>query len=93
MKILALEQELKHDKIPEDLLREEAARIWELQKNGAVREIFFTKEKKEAVLLLESGSVQEAEELLANLPLVTEGYIRFIVKELVPYDGYERLFK
>jgi hypothetical protein len=93
MRFLALESEVKRATAPEDLLKKEAAQVWNLQKSGVVREIYFTKETREAVILLECGSLLDANECLASLPLVREGYIQFSIQEIVPYDGYERLFQ
>jgi muconolactone delta-isomerase len=74
----------------EALLREEARAVYALQLKDIVREIWFT-EDHEAVLLLECADKAEAERLLAELPLVKGGLIRFTLKELHPYDGYSRL--
>ena len=93
MRILAQEQEIISKTIPQDLLREEAAQVWKLQKSGVFREIYFTKETREAVIFLECEDLEKAKETLASLPLVREGYIQFAIKEIIPYDGYERLFK
>ena len=95
MKILALEKEIS-DATPEQFaphLKVEAARIWELYKSGGLREIYFRGDRDEAVLILECVDVEEAESLLATLPLVQAGLIEFEVIPLVPYPGFERLFE
>ena len=94
MKILALEKEIPNI-IPEQFaphLKAEAARVWELYKRGQLREIYFRGDRSEAVLILECANVEEAESLLATLPLVKEGLIKFELIPLVPYPGFERLF-
>ena len=94
MKILALEQEMPNT-IPEQyapLLKAEAARIWELYKNGGLREVYFRRDRSEAVLVLECADVEEAQQVLDTLPLVREGMICFEVIPLAPYPGFERLF-
>ena len=94
MKILALEKEISNI-TPEQFaphLKAEAARVWGLYKRGQLREIYFRGDRSEAVLILECANVEEAESLLATLPLVKEGLIKFELIPLVPYPGFERLF-
>ena len=94
MKILALEKETPNTS-PVDFaphLKAEAARVWELYKSGKLREIYFRGDRDEAVMILECADVEEAENLLATLPLVKAGLIAFEVIPLVPYPGFERLF-
>jgi hypothetical protein len=94
MKILALEQETPGTKPGQfaPYLKAEAARVWELYKNGQVREMYFHQDRKDAVLVLECADVNEARQLLGTLPLVQAGLIDFEVIPLVPYPGFERLF-
>ncbi len=73
-------------------LRDEAARVWELQQAGSLREIYLTDEGSRAVILLECSSAAEAHALLATLPLVERGFITFDLLELEPYPGFARLF-
>ena len=94
MKFLALEKETPNTS-PEDFaphLKAEAARVWELYKSGQLREIYFRGDRSEAILILECADVDEAEGLLATLPLVQAGLIEFEVIPLAPYPGFERLF-
>ena len=94
MKILAIEKEIPNTP-PEQFaphLKAEAMRIWELYKSGVLREIYFRGDRSEAVLILECADIEEAHQILATLPLVREGLIRFEVIPLVPYPGFERLF-
>ena len=94
MKILALERELKE--VPEEkrkkILQSEAERVWELHQQDIFREIYFHREQKTAVLILECKDEQEANEVLDTLPLVDAGYITFELIPLVPYPGFSRLF-
>jgi muconolactone delta-isomerase len=95
MRILAIEQagpaasrgDLKR------FLPEEARRVWELQQSDQLREIWFTAADRRAVLLLECASVEEADALLATLPLVRERFITFELHALQAYDGFARLFR
>ncbi len=94
MRIIAIEKEAhgltKRDFIPH--LRAEAARGWELYKNGIIREMYFRDDKPEAVLILECKDVEEAEHYLSTLPLVEKGLISFELIPLRAYHGFERLF-
>lgn len=95
MKFLAIEKE-KNGKTSEDFkphLDSEAAQVWEYYKTGLIREIYFTKDNHEAVIILECDNKNKAEESLNDLPLVKAGLINFSIEELVPYNGFERLFK
>lgn len=94
MRYLALERELPalpRADLPE-LLQQEAATVWQLQKSGVIREIWFTNPERHAVLLLECPSVVAARDHLAALPLARAGRVEFVLHELQSYDGYERLF-
>lgn len=92
MKILAIERELKTvDPSLHNLLRDEAAHVWELQKHGVIREIYFNEEHC-AVLILEVANLDEAQHLLSSFPLVVKGLIAFDCMELHTYTGLERLF-
>lgn len=93
MQILAIEKELmpfgEHHR---ELLREEAAHVWFLKKQGILREIWFSVHEHVAVLLLECATEEEARQYLDKLPLVQAGLITFDVIPLRSYDGFERLF-
>jgi hypothetical protein len=95
MKILAIEKEFA-GKTAEDFqpyLEAEARRVWELYKNGVIREIYFRADRTSAVLILECENLEEAKEKLSTLPLVQEDLIYFDFIPLAPYPGFERLFK
>lgn len=94
MRILALERELAPPtaSLPPDLLRHEATVVWSLQKQGTIRDIWFTTPGRSAVVMLECPNAVEARRHLATLPLVQAGLIDFTVLELNTYDGYERMF-
>ncbi len=91
MKILAIEEALTSVGYTDELLRAEAAAVLKLSNSGVIREIYFKKEAREAVILLECESAEEAERILNTLPLVQHGLIRFRISGLTPYDGFERL--
>ncbi len=94
MKILAMEKEMPGATAAafQPHLQGEAARVWELQQSGVLREIYFRAGRSEAVLILECADVGEAQRVLATLPLVREKLITFEVIPLKPYPGLARLF-
>ena len=94
MRILALERDLNGPVRPDlhDILRAEAASVWDLQKRGILRNIWFTVPGRRAILMLECSGVTEAKGHLDKLPLVSHGLCTFEVLELSSYDGFERLF-
>ncbi len=94
MKILAIENEITgfsaDDFQPH--LHDEAQRIWQLHKQGVIREIYFRANRHEAVLILECPNENAAQTVVNTLPLVEAGLVTFELIPLVAYDGYERLF-
>ena len=76
----------------EQLLKQEAKVLWDLQKNGTIRSIWFTRNTREAILIIESESILRTKEIINSFPLVKEGLITYDIVELIAYDGYERLF-
>ena len=94
MKILAMEIEVVNIQ-PEQFgsfLKAEAQRAWELYQSGTLRELYFRADRSQAVLILECADMNEAQQILASLPLVKAGLIAFEVIPLVPYPGFARLF-
>jgi hypothetical protein len=94
MRILALEVE-SPDVTSEDFkpfIEAEARKVWELQQEDFIREIYFRADQDTAVLLLECIDLKEAQRRLAELPLAAAGLIYFEYIPLVPYPGLSRLF-
>jgi hypothetical protein len=94
MKILAIEKpfpETTDDQFA-SYHRQEANRVWELYKSGVIREVYFRRDRQEAVLILECRDLEEGSRVLESLPLVANHLISFDVIPLVPYTGFERLF-
>jgi len=78
MKVLALEKEvpgITDDQFKDDILIAEARRAWELHQSGVLRELYFTADTHEAVLVLECESADEARRELSELPLMRAGLI------------------
>ncbi len=93
MKILALEKPgTCASAAPQSCLRAEAARVWQLYQAGVLRELYFRQDRPEAVLVLECADSQEANDIIATLPLVEAGLIDFDLVPLAPYPGFSRLF-
>ena len=94
MKILAMEIEVEgvNSEQFQPHLKAEAQRVWELYQSGTLRELYFRADRSEAVLILECADINEAQQVLASLPLVKAGLIAFEVIRLVPYPGFTRLF-
>ncbi len=93
MKILAIEKE-KPGITTENFkpfLRKEAEHVWELYQKGIIRQIYFN-QYKNAVLVIEENTLESAETILNEFPLVKNGLIEFEVMELKPYTGFSRLF-
>lgn len=94
MKVLVIEKEIPG--ISEDrfqpFLQAEAARAWELYQSGLIRELYFRADRPEAVLMLECDDLEQAQQILASLPLVQEELITFEIIPLVSYPGFARLF-
>jgi hypothetical protein len=73
---------------------DEARAVWQLHKQGGLRAIQMRQSMTGAVLEFEGSSVDEVRAQLEALPAVRAGVL--VVAELiplVPYTGYESLFK
>lgn len=94
MKVLAVEQEMPNSAAEAFQLhsKAEALRVWELYQAGVIRELYFRGDQHTAVLILECADETQAQQMLATLPLVKAGLIRFDTFPLVPYPGFARLF-
>ena len=94
MMILAIEQEnqgvTSADFKPH--LEDEARKVWELQQKDIIREMYFNNEN-DAVLILECADINEAKDILSNLPLVKNNLITFKLMSLTAYSGFSRLFR
>lgn len=92
MKILALEKEIDgaNWKNSDEVLKQEALHVYNIQKEGVIREIYFD-ENHCAVLILECINREKAQTIINELPLVKAGLITFDIKVLSPYNGFDRL--
>lgn len=95
MKIIAIEKEIKgvsDSQFTKSILKEEAEQAWQFYQQGFFREMYFTRGTNLAVIILECDGILEANQILNQLPLVKHGLIDFEINELLPYNGFERLF-
>lgn len=94
MKILAIEHELPGAGLEtfKPYMKAEALSAWQLYQDGVIRELYFRQDRNEAILVLESPSVEEAEKALKTLPLVEARLIMFELIPLKAYPGFARLF-
>ena len=94
MKILALEKDREgiKGKDFQSLLKEEALTVWNLYQKNIIREIYFRADRSNAILILECDSVEQAKDILTQLPLAKNELIDFEVIPLEPYPGFLRLF-
>jgi hypothetical protein len=76
----------------DSILKEEAHYVWNLQKKGILRNIWFTVESRNAVLMIEGKNEENVRTIMDTLPLVREKMIKYSIIALTVYDGYERLF-
>lgn len=93
MKILAIEKEvpgIDWSTVSKDILTQEALDVYKMYLSEKLREHYFT-EARQAVLVLECNSKEEAQTLLDKLPLVVNRLISFDVMELHPFTGYDRI--
>jgi len=96
MKILALEKDvsgISETGFTDEILKDEAACVWQLHQTGMIRELYFRADRNAAVLMLECASVDEARAVLSTLPLVKRKLIEFDIIPLVAYPGFARLFQ
>ena len=94
MKILAIEKEIPGVKDSDytPYLKAEARKVWDLQQQGLIREMYFTDDQC-AVLILEADNKDHASQIINQLPLVQNKLIDFELLILNPYPGFARLFK
>jgi hypothetical protein len=73
------------------LARAEMRALWQLYRDGVVREAY-SPGGPGAVLLLDTAARHDAEAALSGLPLAAGGVIDFELIELRPFSAFEVLF-
>jgi hypothetical protein len=72
------------------LLKDEAKHILDLYQEGIIRNTWFS-ENKDALLIIENETIEQAKEAVNAFPLVKANLIKFNITCLLPYTGFERL--
>ncbi len=94
MKILALDRILEGatEARIKQLLRDEMLHAWPLYLKGVIREWYFRQDRPGVVLVLEADSLDAANTLLAELPLVKERLVAFDMIPLGPFLPLQTLW-
>jgi len=94
MKIMAITKDVPgvNWENSDEILKNETINAYKLYQDGIFREIYFT-QNRDAVIILEALSIDEAVGIMNNLPLVQKNFISYELFELNPYNGFERLFE
>lgn len=74
------------------LVQPEAAKVWELYTSDQLRSIHYIADKSGVVLLYEANRLEEVDEVVASLPMVQAGVLKFEIIPLMPFTGIEELF-
>jgi hypothetical protein len=74
------------------MLKEECKAVWKLYKQDVLREIYYFQGKPGAMIVLECESVEAAQAIVSELPIVKGGYCEFEFFPVIPFAGYESLF-
>lgn len=77
----------------QSLEKEEAAQVWSLYERGELLEIYISKPKGTAVLLLEVESVEQARAIVGDLPMVAAGQLEPDCYPLSAWPEMENLLK
>jgi hypothetical protein len=95
MQILAIDKFLPGTTMDnvEPHLKEEMVVTWGHYKQGKIRELYFRQDTPGVVLMMECSSLEEARELIDELPLVKASLIEFELIPLGPFEPLEALFK
>ncbi len=74
------------------LLEAEAKHAWQLYKDGIFRELYFRQDHPGVVVVMECFDVEEAEAIMADLPLVKADLIEIDFVPVGPFVVFEELF-
>jgi hypothetical protein len=74
-------------------LEAETRQAWKLYREGTIREMYDRQDRMGIVFMLECDSVDEAREVLDELPFVREELIDFEFIPLGPFSYFELLFR
>jgi hypothetical protein len=71
----------------------EVGMVWQLMREGLIREIYFDKDKPAVVVIVEAESIEAARSRLNHLPMVAADLIEFDFTVLGTYTQLETLFE
>lgn len=71
---------------------EEIKAAWELYAENTFREIYYSKERHAAIIVLECDNEEEAQKIIGTLPMVEKGLIAFDYYQLEPFAFFSILF-
>lgn len=74
------------------LVKPEATKVWELYASDRLRSIHYITDKSGVVLLYEADCLEEVNKVVASLPMVQAGVLKFEIIPLMPFTGIEELF-
>lgn len=94
MKLLAIDRFLEGTTMEkvQPHIEEEMKVSWKHYKEGYIREWYFRQDTPGVVLIMECDSINEAQSLTDEFPLVKEGLITFDFIPLGPFEPLEALF-
>lgn len=73
-------------------LTAEAFHAWGLYKSGVLRDIYYRQDRPGVAIFLECDSVEQAQNILADLPLAKADLLRFDCIPLCAFTNWESLF-
>ena len=73
-------------------MRDEAMHVWQMYKDGVVRDIYFRQDRPGVAIIAEADSADAAKQALRAFPLSKAGLIDWEVIPLGPFLNWEMLF-
>ncbi|GCE28927.1 hypothetical protein KDA_44110 [Dictyobacter alpinus] len=94
MKFLAMDHGLEGAKDTakvNSLLKKDVTRVWELYKEGTIREMYQRSDNPFAVLILECSNLEEARQKLGTIPFSQAGITAWEIIPIQPFAGLEAI--
>ncbi|NVO12313.1 MAG: superoxide dismutase [Bacteroidales bacterium] len=95
MKIFAIDKLLQGASLEkiQPFLKDEARHAWKLHKEGYLRELNFRTDRPGVIVVMEVDSIEQAREIMSELPLVREKLIDFEYIPVGAFLPFEDLFE
>lgn len=80
---------------PEKVLpyvKPEAEKVWKYYASDVVRGVYYIADMSGAVLIVEAENLENAQAIVAELPMAQQNVLNFEIIPLKPYKGLEALF-